>query len=218
VITRRSAAGSPSANAAVLRRHFVRHVHELLYRGYQRLTTSQYQSAAEEEITGDLKDAIDTVLDERPESWMIHYFSSEEVPVSDRKRKGKKRKKIDIQIVSSRFSPRARFAFEAKRLGRKHPVSVYLGIEGLGRFIGGDYAADCDEAGMLGYVQSGSTDEWSAKLAADFASNAADLGANPNGIAPCQIVAELLHTFQSLHTRRSAERQIQIYHSLLLFH
>jgi len=218
VINPRSPAGSPSANAAVLRPLFVRHVHELLYRGYERLSASAYCTAQEEQITGDLKSEIDKVLDERPKRWMIHYFSAEETPVSDGTTKGKRRRKIDIQVTSSRFAPRARFSFEAKRLGRRHPVSIYLGTAGLGRFLCGDYASESDEAGMLGYVQSGSLDDWSTRLAADFGSKATELGADSAGIKAQQVIDQLPNSFWSIHRRSSLNRMIRIYHTLLLFH
>ena len=67
---------------------------------------------------------------------------------------GKYRKRADIRLDSAETSPRARFRFECKRLGRGYPAGRYLGAKGLGCFLRGDFACQDPRAGMLGYVQS----------------------------------------------------------------
>lgn len=85
-------------------------------------------------------------------------------PISDGKRKGKRRQRVDLRLDSGEFSPRARFQFECKRLGKRHTVKIYLGAKGLGCFLRGDYAKDDDRAGMIGYVQSGDIGDWGTRI------------------------------------------------------
>jgi len=86
-------------------------------------------------ITGDLVNAIDSVLSERIEPWMSMFSVHDDPPIHDRKRKGKRRRRVDLRLDSGEFSPRARFQFECKRLDGRHTIKIYLGFEGLGCFL-----------------------------------------------------------------------------------
>ncbi len=56
--------------------------------------------------------------------------------------------------MKSQAGTRPRIRFEAKRLRGTRSRREYLGSEGLGCFLDGQYARDDDIAGMLGYVQA----------------------------------------------------------------
>src|SRR5205807_1605835 len=76
------------------------------------------------------------------------------------------RPRVDIAITNLKAGPWPRLHFEAKRLGKGHPVGPYVGRKWLGCILTGEYARGHDDAGMLGYVQAGSCDEWAAKIRA----------------------------------------------------
>ena len=215
----RSQPGDMSDNSAELREVFVRRVHRLIQLGYERLTPAAYAKTQEPAITGDLVDAIDGVLSDRAEDWMIAFSVHDDPPVNEGRRKGKQRKRVDLRIDSGSFRPRARFRFEAKRLGKGHPVTVYLGSEGLGCFLRGDYARREDHAGMLGYVQFGELDRWGEKIAA--ALNQADTEYEVDPSLPFGPTAlSSIHSFRSYrskHKRSTVRRRIVIDHILIWF-
>jgi hypothetical protein len=68
---------------------------------------------------------------------------------------------VDMLIDSFSPHPDAYFVFECKRLnvqydsGFKDGASAYVGNEGMGCFISGQYPTTCDCGGMLGYVMDG---------------------------------------------------------------
>src|SRR5690606_18855199 len=98
---------------------FVQRAHRLIAMGYDQLAASDYAEADEENISGDLADAMDANLIEPAELWMKYFSVHNERPVKDSKgkRKGKKRQRIDIHITSScESSKRQGYSLEAKRL------------------------------------------------------------------------------------------------------
>lgn len=215
----RAQPGSSSSNSAYLRRVFVRHVHQLVQLGYDRLTPSVYERAEEPSITGDLVEAIDNVLSERGEPWMTKFSVHDDPPVNDGQRKGKRRKRVDLRIDSGAFRPRARFRFESKRLGKRHTVKVYLGAEGLGCFLRGDYGREEDQAGMLGYVQSGNLGAWGNRIAQELAKTPALYAVDPE--TPFSLRATrstASQAYHSRHHRTAVGRPILIDHILLTFY
>src|SRR2546427_5962096 len=84
---------------------------------------------------------------------------------------GKRRKRVDIEFERSSRGVAFHFHFEAKRLYRSDSLSEYLGDEGLGMFLSGDYASDERVGGMLGYVQRDSLDAWLGKLQIELGAN-----------------------------------------------
>ena len=159
-----------SGNTAELRHVFICRVHQLIELGYARMNPSAFQSTDEPDITGELICAIDQVCDDpESEGWISFFTPHDDPPVNDPMRKGKNRRKVDIRIGSGEYRPRQKFHFEAKRLGKGLAVGVYLGPEGLGRFLRGEYARDEDMAGMLGYVQSEDPQHWADKIQAAIA-------------------------------------------------
>src|SRR4051812_48344025 len=107
-----------SSNASALRKIFVGRVHQLLQLGYERLVPAALAKEQEPTITGYLVDAIDKVLSERSQGWMIAFSVHDDPPINDGHRKGKQRRRVDLRIDSAQLRPRARFRFEAKRLGK----------------------------------------------------------------------------------------------------
>jgi hypothetical protein len=211
--------GGFSSNSVYLRRVFVRRVHQLVLLGYERLTPSTYGKAEEPSITGDLVEAIDQVLSERYEPWMSMFSVHDDPPVNDGRRKGKRRKRVDLRIDSGAVRPRARFRFESKRLGRRHTVKIYLGTDGLGCFLRGDYAREEDQAGMLGYVQRGNLSDWGNKIAQELAKTPALYAvdsASPFCIKSTWSAAS--QAYHSGHNRTAVGRPILIDHILLVFY
>jgi len=208
-----------SSNAVYLRSVFVRRVHQLVLLGYNRLTPATYGKAQEPSITGDLVEAIDQVLSERDEPWMSMFSVHDDPPVNDGRRKGKRRKRVDLRIDSGAVRPRARFRFESKRLGRRHTVKIYLGTDGLGCFLRGDYAREEDQAGMLGYVQYGNLSDWGNKIAQELAKTPALYAvdsATPFSIKSTRSAAS--EAYHSGHNRTAVGRPILIDHILLVFY
>ena len=214
----------PSSNLADYDRLFLPRVHRLIILGYGCLNPKQHATDEEPAITGDLIEAIDTVLDERSTKWMPFYFVGDDPPVNEPqrrgrpRRRGKHRRRLDICFVSSELSPRTRFRFECKRLGKRYPVTGYLGREGLGRFLRAEYAREDVRAGMLGYVQSDDEETWAGKLHQKLADSPQDYAVRRD--SPWRhepVTAECPHTYRSGHGRGSGRKPIEIYHTLLRF-
>ena len=197
----------------------LRRVHQLLKLGYGRLDSSAYRSAQEEVISGDLADAIDGLLDETSSpSWMDFFSVHSEAPVTAPRRKGKRRRRVDIRIDSALRRPRTRFPFESKRLCEGHSVATYLGEYGLGRFLQGDYARSEDTAGMLGFVQSREPAEWAQDIGRTLVESPGHyLVVEQRNWRHASVVDGLEHTYCSTHRRHSINRPIDIYHTLLDF-
>jgi hypothetical protein len=212
-----------SANRDDYDRVFIRRVHELVKMGYDCLRPSAYATTEETVITGDLVEAIERLLEVANEDWMRFYRVYDDPPINEpmaaRRRTGKRRRRVDIKLDSSEVSPYTRFCFEAKRLGKRHPVSRYLGAEGLGCFLSGHYAGAERRAGMLGYVQSADEPAWATKINRALAASAKAPDRHPTGsnFRASSISTRLRHTYISEHHRSTDGKQIRIYHSLLRF-
>ena len=203
------------------RRVFRRHVFQLLKWGYDRLNASAYRASEEEDITGELVKALNEIIEDRScPYWVGNMYIGEDPHVNVDGRKGKRRKKIDIEFVRVQYSPRPRFFFEAKRLsaGTHATTGKYLGPEGLGEFLSGNYGRDVDEAGMLGYIQSHTSQYWAEKIR-----NSLDNEHNPyqllpdGGWAEIKIIEELDNCYQTKHNRLIGKSPMTILHCLLAF-
>ncbi len=208
-----------SANATDYQGVFVRRVHTLLALGYAVIRPNKYSHAEEEDITGDLVQAIEDVWNKAYAPLWMDFFSMREDPrVNDGIRKGKRRRKLDIRFDSSETRPRSRFCIEAKRLGPKHGVSIYLGKEGLQCFLDGHYARGESAVGMLGYIQNNTPVEWAGKIEKAMVRDRAKL--KPLRSSPWrkeQVVTALSHTYRSGHDRPSIGQAVEVYHTLLIF-
>ena len=204
-----STQGGVSANAPEYRHVFLAHVHRLLQIGYSRLRPVQFASTEEPTISGRIREEIEHFLDEPPaEGWKQFYEVFNENPEDDKWRSGKRRLKTDIRIKSSRTAPRLRFIFEAKRLRYSRSLDDYLGSEGLRAFLNEDYAKDSLDAGMLGYVQVSTPNQW-----------ASGIGSRLKGVGwrKQNFAGGPQNTYLSRHTRIPGGSSIDIYHTLLLF-
>jgi hypothetical protein len=169
-------------------------------------------------------EAIEGILEDANEDWMRFYRVYDDPPINESitvpRRKGKRRRRVDIKLDSSEVSPYTRFCFEAKRLGKRNPVSRYLGADGLGCFLSGSYAGAERQGGMLGYVQSDDEQAWAAKIDKVFTSSPTSFGLQTkrSHFRLYQISAQLHHTYVSEHRRTTDGKRLQIYHSFLIFH
>lgn len=186
--------------------------------GYDRLTPSEFSDSQEEDITGELTRAIDSVLDNPEASWMRFLSIHEEPRIHSTRRKGKRRRRLDIRIDSSMVSPRSRLRFEAKRLGPNHGVSKYLGTDGLQCFLDGRYARDDTTGGMLGYVQEGTCKEWAQKIGASITKEGKKLHLTKTGSwRSVKITDRVPFTYHTGHNRPQVGNPMEIYHTLLCF-
>jgi hypothetical protein len=207
-----------SANGKAYTDVFVRRVHTLLALGYAMLTPTEFIYAEEEHITGELVAAIEDVLDSAPPVWAGPFSVHEEPRERHQSRKGKGRKRLDIRLDSSEVTPRARLRFEAKRLGPHHGTSVYLGDEGIQRFLDGRYARHDPIAGMLGYVQAGDPGDWAIKMERAMDKDGAKLGLRSASPWRAERLADgLQFTYCSGHDRPTIGEPIEIFHTFLLF-
>ncbi|NQU26019.1 MAG: hypothetical protein HQ567_32430 [Candidatus Nealsonbacteria bacterium] len=206
-------------------RLFIPRVHRLIKIGYDQLTPGEHSNDEETAITGDLVEAIEDVLDFPTAKWMRFYSVHDDPPENQprrrgrQRRRGRKRKRVDIRFVSSKTSPRTRFRFECKRLGRGHNVGLYLGAKGLGCFLTGDYAREDTRAGMLGYVQSDDEETWAGKLEQRLLDSPRIYSLRAE--SPWRhepVIREFAHTYRSDHGRGRGRRPIEIYHTLLRFY
>jgi hypothetical protein len=208
-----------SENTDDFRRLNIKRVHQLIHWGYIRMSAASYQKAEETDITGDLVNAIEKVFDDdNSEEWVKYYSVHDDPPVCNEKRKGKRRKRLDIRMDSSEQRPRTRFCFEAKRLMDGSSTKKYLGRDGLGCFLHGDYANDDEEAGMLGYIQTGNPNGWANNMESCFQKSPKDYGVLKHSPwRQSSVIEELTDTYRSGHERKTSKKPIEIYHTLLSF-
>lgn len=199
---------------------FIRRCHQLLAYGYAELESATLHAEQEPAITGELVRAMKSVQ-ERADAprWMIYLHIADDPPVNAPGRFGKRRRRVDIEFERSERGRRPRFQCEAKRLYRNDSLEKYLGEDGLGRFLAGDYSRDEDVAGMLGYVQVRSVADWSGDLRSALNTNRVRHEVSSSEpLTSANLGAELVSTWLSEHRRPTVGRPIAIYHSLLLFH
>lgn len=192
---------------------FRSYAHQLLDWGYKDSRSKISSSHQEEEITGFIADAIEKRLDsiDAPD-WLDHFCIKEEKPVHAAGRTGKRRKKIDILIECSSYRPRLKYTFEAKRLREtSHPITNYVGEEGIQRFLRGSYASSDPEAAMIGYVQNNSAGYWADRLQDEFDKDLIDELRIRKGLVHNQIIPSLPEEWLSSHERDNG-MMIDIYH------
>jgi len=147
------------------------HALVLIWLGYQRMQRTDFSTAEEDDITGELARHMDEITQaEDGPPWAEHYTVKEQVRSHTAGRLGKRRPIIDVEFERHKRGRRPRLRFEAKRLGRGVRVADYIGSEGLGAFLDRYYSRTHNETGMLGYIQSGTEQEWAKKLASGLTS------------------------------------------------
>jgi hypothetical protein len=214
-----SALRKPPVNAPAFREAFIRKCHRLVGMAYATLSQEALRAAEETEITGELACAMEELLDSiPPPRGMRNFVVFDDPPQNTRGRRGRKRLRVDIEMRAVERGPKPRFRFEAKRLNSNRSIAKYLGTEGLRMFIAGEYAAEQDDAGMLGYVQNGEPLEWASQIEARLKAQPAehDVSAEAEwSIFP--LAMEVPLTFRSVHNREKIGRTIVIFHSFLSF-
>jgi hypothetical protein len=100
---------------------FRRDVHQLLAWGYQGALPEIHCNLQEEEIT--MEERLDSPS--TPEKF-DRYSVDEEKPIAVEGRKGKKRRRLDLVVVSGHRRPRPKYIFEAKRLRKNsYPIEKW---------------------------------------------------------------------------------------------
>ena len=193
--------------------------HQLLAWGYQDARLLIAPDREETEITGFIAEAIQARLnspgiDER----FDRYSLKDDNPVPGEGRTGKRRMRIDIIIKSSsrpRQKSRPWYIFEAKRLCRpSHPLSKYVGKEGIIRFVQGRYASDCPEVAMLAYVQTDTIAYWVAELKARFGNDSAKQFSITRNLFQTTVHPDLPDEWSSSHTRTNGT-PLTVFHLFL---
>lgn len=208
-----------SADAPDIRGVFVSRVHQVLQEGYSRLNAKSHQATAEPAITGELVRSMKSYLrDLSSPEWADHFSVHDDPPVNDDIRFGKDRHRIDIRVDGAKPRPGASFAFEAKRLATGFPVAKYVGDQGLGCIIRGDYARDENDAGMIGYVQEKDANHWAGEIQSAIKADQGKFQVSESGWwASHSFSNGPAHLFRSIHSRATVGREVTIYHSLLFF-
>ena len=168
--------------------------------------------AHEEAITGELVRIIEEMLnDTESPDWYDHYSIHEDPRIHSPDKFGKHRRRLDIRIEHNRLRPRTHYEFEAKRLCKgKSEVANYIGKEGLGLFLSGEYGRQWPEAGMLGYIQSDEPNHWAEKLSRKLSDGLDEPWESLS-------IVEGLPTFKTCHNRSEGLPPIRIFHALLNF-
>ncbi len=201
-------AGRPP-NHTFYRRSFLRHVHHLIGQGFQAISAQDLSAKEEPQITGILTAAIEAFLEcPRSPDWVEQYHIQDERHLGDSEREGKKRLRVDIELSSSQHRPRPRFQIEAKRLRdpAQNSLVAYLGYDGLGSFLSGRYAAAEPWAGMMGFVQSDTTEGWIRKIRLELPESSAF---RPETFSP-----RLTDVYRSNHQRSNSD-ELEVHHFFL---
>jgi len=226
VASRNICATDHSSNREAYLAAFLGHVHRLLQLGYESLAPAAFTNAEEDDITGELCKQMKALTEEQPtERWMSRYSVHDQDPVNDvvnpdtgKVRRGKRRPKLDIRLVSKSRVPNTRFCIEAKRLYRSGSLKDYTDDEGLGAFVAEYYAKGDDAAGMLGYVQSDSVAEWLGKIEKGLAQEIS-LEKGPGGEVwnLSRFPKGPPNTYLSFHRRGASGRKLDVFHVFFSF-
>ncbi|HEY4034036.1 MAG TPA: hypothetical protein VGL94_08760 [Ktedonobacteraceae bacterium] len=196
---------------------FRQHAHELLAWGYEDTKSRIMQDHEEEEITGFITEAIQNrlVASDCPR-WCERYALKENNPVPGKGLTGKRRKVPDF-IFELTVPPRPEYILEAKRLRTESNFREgYYFQKGLARFLREEYALRYLEAGMIGYMQCDTSDEWIERLKCYLHHDAEhdcklNLKLSPHDV---RVFPAILQEWVSEHTRPTGN-DIAIYHILL---
>lgn len=205
--------------ATAFRTAFVAKCHRLIGLAYQSLDAAALNTAEETVITGLLVQAINRLIEaDGSPTWMEPFIANDDPPQNTPGRQGKRRRRIDIEMVQIQRGTRPRFLFEAKRLNARATTALYLGRDGLNLFARGEYARAYGDAGMLGYIQTGDPDTWAKKIAKSLARNPKKHCVEKDGgLKAHSVVAELAFTYRSRHRRSTVGDPITVIHTLLSF-
>jgi hypothetical protein len=211
--------GAENLNAFTLNSYnygFRRDAYQLLAWGHQDSLPRIHRNLIEEEITGLIVEAIEKKLDNpsTPEKFN-RYSVGEEQPFASEGRTGKKRRRLDLVVVSGSSRPRPRYIFEAKRLRKNgYPIGRYVGEDGLQCFTKGIYASQYSEAAMVGYVQSDAASYWEMELQRSFANDLRNDLCIQKPLKKVNVLSSMPDVWFSQHERREGS-SIAVYHIFL---
>lgn len=218
-ITPKEPHDSASNNKAPYRTSLVNRSHQILKLGYDLLDPASLRASEEEAITGRLTKAMQNALEDLDAPlWAKNFWAAEETRVNESDREGKRRLRIDIEVIEHRRGPRPRFRFEAKRLRDPDSRREYLGHDGLGCFLDGRYAAGDPDAGMLGYVQEGKAADHVTAISDSLLKDPTRFSVTQGGGWREHRLVTGLQTYASSHQRTGGLPGILILHTLLDFH
>lgn len=198
---------------------FLRNCHELLAMGYASMDAASFRSEEETVITGKLVLAMTATLEssDAPPR-LAHLVAFDDPPVNAPGRTGKRRRRVDIELIRTQRGRRPRFQFEAKRLSGSGSVTAYLGANGMELFLKGDYAAGHQDAGMLGYVQSGEPCGWAEKIGKRLSTEPKTYRVRDDGhFLRHELTPALDCTYCSKHDRHGIGEPITVFHTFLRF-
>jgi hypothetical protein len=198
---------------------FIRNCHRWLAAGYSLLDARLLATAPEPAITGELVRAMkEAKLRSDAPTWMIRIFVADDPPVNSPGRLGKRRRRVDMEFERSEKGATFHFHCEAKRLYRSGSIREYVGQDGLGMFLTGEYARNEHVGGMLGYVQTEDEEKWIARLRTALASDQQAYRVASDGqLNVAGLITELPRVQVSRHDRPPVGQPIIIYHTFLSF-
>lgn len=195
---------------------FRRDAHQLLAWGYQDALPQIHCDLIEEDITGLIVEAMEKRLDAptTPERF-DRYSVDEEKPISIEGRQGRRRRRLDLVVVSGHNRPRPKYVFEAKRLRKNgYPIGRYMGEDGLQCFLKGVYASQYPEAAMIGYVQSDAATYWKMQLQRNFDNDFNNNLRIKQVLQKIQVISSLPDAWVSEH-ERVVSGSITVHHIFL---
>jgi hypothetical protein len=205
-------------NADAYRDGFREDAHQLLAWGFQDVRSSIQPDTGETVVTGLIAEAIERRLGDprTDERYFWLYDVTDDSVLHGEGRTGNSRRRADISIRSKAFRPAARYIFEAKRLSKpSNTITRYLGPEGMRRFISDtSYSRNATGAAMVGYVQTGTTDEWVEKLSNAFTGAGVDEHSLLVALKQLVSACGLTHWYVSVHRKHDAT-DVEICHVLL---
>ncbi len=193
----------------------------LIIAGHKRLTRNDTDYSYEEEpsITGELVRCANEYIDSTSSpDWAELYDVRDESPENTNEKLGKYRQRVDIVCTRTGTKPRSRIKLEAKRLKIPgFPVGEYVGKTGLGEFISGNYAPECDAAGMLGYIQSDDCDYWAEQIPDALNEKKKEVQLTKDGQWQKASLENIDDCYKTRHNRSTVKRELLVYHLLLDF-
>ena len=212
-------ATSSSGPDPLARLAFIGNVHRLFALGYARLDAPTHSAANENRLTQVLVEALRAATqDPTAPDAVVNFSIHEKQKQNDGELEGNYRLELDICFERTGRGPHPIFKVEAKPLGPSHPVGTYLGPKGLGAFISSEYASEQGDAGMLGYVQSNTIEEWVDSLGGKLGTSPGDFGVLPDGAWQANgFPGGPAFTYRTRHNRLGGFAAITIFHTLLDF-
>jgi hypothetical protein len=198
---------------------FCQRAHQLLAWAYADVRSRLNVEMIEPSITGLLADAIDARLQDpkTPKSYQ-HYYVGDQPPVSPNGEFGNDRLRLDVRIGTTKFRPNPRFIFEAKCLKtRTSTIGKYVGEDGMGAFLSGEYGKGHPNAAMLGLIQNRDVKYWHGELYRSFHE---DKTASSPKLRICKylsaitVISDINDELESSHSRND-DTIIRIFHVFL---